>query len=403
MHTRIATHHFFNPETQRALLEHGDGYVSKEEGMRDRLAFIEREYKPEHIALLHLGQNPDGCAPELVEWARDVVGQRDVRKYFADYPESLCNEFQLKLSALHNVPRECITVSAGLDQLIAMIASSFIEQRDKFLVTSPGFFLFEEYSCRLGGVPVELNLQESDGFIWTNSILETFRGIVQTMDLKLIWIANPNNPTGRLMPGDLLEEIIRIARSRWITVVIDEAYGEYTDPSMGINSASRFLSKYENLIVLRTFSKAYGLAGLRIAYSLTCNSDILSALRVHSQYYPVARLSLDMANRALDFIGYLDKVRHVTKIRRETLSRCIFGMQGISLLNSDSGIGMLRCDGIAAADLSAGLEREGVIVAPVPGSGVAAREYIRLTYGRTEDLSWLARGVGIVISKNDGF
>jgi histidinol-phosphate/aromatic aminotransferase/cobyric acid decarboxylase-like protein len=238
MQARIATQHFFNPETQRALLEKGNGYVNKEEGMRDRIAQIRREHKPEKIAMLNLGENPDGCAPGLQEWIQDQAAGTGMRSYLGGYPESQSNELRVKLSILHNINPEWIMVAAGLDQLIGMIASCFIEPRDRFLVTNPGFFLFEEYCCRLGGVPVELNLPESKGFAWTDDVMEACDEIIRNVNLKLIWIANPNNPTGRRMDDEMLESLVALARARLITVVVDEAYGEYTDPSYGVRSAA---------------------------------------------------------------------------------------------------------------------------------------------------------------------
>lgn len=393
MNTRIATHHFFNPETQRALLEQGDGYVGKEEGLRDRLSFIRHEYKPGHIALLHLGENPEGCAPAVEDWLRDLLQGDRLRGYLGHYPESQSSELRVKLAVLHGIHPDWITVSAGLDQMIDMIAASFTEQRDKVLVTNPGFFLFEEYASRHGGVPVALQLAEADGFAWTDHTLEAFGTIVSTLDFKLIWLANPNNPTGRLMDPDLLEEVIRIARERWITIVVDEAYGEYTDPAFGVRSASRLLNQYDNLIVLRTFSKAWGLAGMRIGVAMTRNPDILAALRVHRQYFPVTRLSLELACQSLDNVMYLDRVRRLAAERRATLAKRLATVPGINLIDSDSGIAMVRCLGVTAHDLMAGLERQGVIVAPVSGTGVAAGQYVRLTLGSEEDLSCLARGL----------
>jgi histidinol-phosphate aminotransferase len=403
MQARIATQHFFNPETQRALLEKGNGYVNKEEGMRDRIAQIRREHKPEKIAMLNLGENPDGCAPGLQEWIQDQAAGTGMRSYLGGYPESQSNELRVKLSILHNINPEWIMVAAGLDQLIGMIASCFIEPRDRFLVTNPGFFLFEEYCCRLGGVPVELNLPESKGFAWTDDVMEACDEIIRNVNLKLIWIANPNNPTGRRMDDEMLESLVALARARLITVVVDEAYGEYTDPSYGVRSASRLLVRFDNLIVLRTFSKAWGLAGLRIAYALSRNPAILAALQVHRAYFPVTRLSLDLACRSLENIHYLDEVRRALAARRGVLAKSLAGLPGINLVDSDAGIGMLRCLGITAADLMDGLEKEGVIVAPVPGEGVAASQYVRFTYSRPEELSWLAQGLGRVIKRHLGW
>ena len=391
MQTRIATHHFFNPETQRALLENPGGYVSKEESMRDKLAQIRREHHPERFVMMHLGQNPDGCAPGVAARLREMVEDPRSALLLSEYPDFRFNELRVKIAVLHNIHPDWIMLSAGLDQMIDMVAATFIEGRDKFLVTNPGFFLFDEYSRRHGGIPVELNLQECDGFSWTEDTMRSYQELLAKLEIKLIWIANPNNPSGRLMDMDMIEEVIRIAHDNWITVVVDEAYGEYADPSYGVRSASRFLVQYENLIVLRTMSKAYGLASVRTGYALCRNQKILDALRVHRHYYPISRQAGELSCAAFDSINYLDLVRRQVAERRAALAKGLAGLPGVSLLDSESGIAMLRCLGTTASDVIQALETKGILVAPVPGSGVAASQYFRITYGRPDDNAYLAR------------
>ena len=89
-----------------------------------------------------------------------------------------------------------------------------------------------------------------------------------------------NNPTGQIISETMLKEIIDLAYSYNVFIVIDEAYGEYIDPFYGVNSTSKYLKDYSNLIVLRTFSKCYGLANLRIGYAMCNDSDIFDAMNI---------------------------------------------------------------------------------------------------------------------------
>jgi len=384
--TKIRTDNFFNLVTQRALAEKLVGYVNKEFYAQQYIAVIQAKYNLEKIYRLDLGQNNDGCSREVEARYRELSQKQDLSLYIKDYPEFICWDLLQKIAALHRIPREeWILFSAGLDQMIGIIAAAFLQLNDRIMVNSPSFYLFEEYSRRMGAIPIYLQLWEEEGFEWNTETFDEYRDILKKFSPRLIWLANPNNPTGGLYPNDLVEYIVDEAANYFAFVVVDEAYGEYVDPDGGVNSASRLLDRYDNLIVLRTFSKAYGLASLRIAYALSSNPYIIQALRLHRAYFPITQLSFDVATAALEHIGYLGEVREKTARRKEYLTRELQTLPQVSYIDSQTNIMMIKHDKLSDEGLIHHLEQSGIIVARVPGEEDLCKKYIRMTLGKEEE------------------
>jgi histidinol-phosphate aminotransferase len=391
MQNIIMTRSFFNIGTQRALYEKDDGYVNKDLNIQEHVRFIKKKYGLDKIYRFDLGQNNDGCDIEVIEKISGLFDKLDKRKYFKNYPEFVACELKEKIASLHGISPENVLLSAGLDQMLIIIASSFLEYNDRVLVNSPSFYLFEEYSRRMGAVIIRLHLHEEKGFRWTSETLYEYKDILKKLKPKLIWLADPNNPSGISIPDVFLEDIIKTAQENYAFVVIDEAYGEYTDVSDGVKSASQYLKDYKNLIVLRTFSKAYGLGNLRIAYAMTCENDILRALKIHRPYFPITQFSFDFALLALDRMDYIEIVRNQAQIRKNLFLDKIKKNGSIRYIDTDSSIIMIRHNDMTADMLISYLEEQGIIVATVPGEKEISKWYVRVTLGKMEELNYFAK------------
>jgi histidinol-phosphate aminotransferase len=387
---KISTHRFFNSGTQRALYEKTDGYIDREQRQETRVEKIRKKYGIESVLRMDLGQNNDGCDISILSRMEEEVFNRNKRHYIKNYPDFRCLALRQKIGRLHSIPASWVLLSAGLEQMLSMIAHAFLERDDRVLVTFPTFFLFEEYSKRMGGNPIELPLLEEDGFDWTRRTVETYKDIIEKLHPKLIWIANPNNPTGKVLAPEWREEIVRVAKDNFAFIVMDEAYGEYTDPPGGVSSASRLLRKYSNLMVLRSFSKAYGLANLRVGYAMVNNEDIMKALAIHRPYYPITQFSYDIAGFALDRIGYLDEVRQVARSRLAYLKGLLAEDRRARIIDSDSSIVMIGREGLSSGSVVERLAKDGILVSRIAGRDGAARRYVRITLGSERDLDRLA-------------
>ena len=384
--TIIRTSNFFNLCTQRALYEKVPGYIDKESYLKEYIDVLRQEHNLEKIYRFDLGQNNDGCAVEVEDRFEEFLHYGEVRKYFKNYPDFECRELTGKIAELHGIlDKEWVLISAGLDQMIRIIASTFVDLNDRIMVNSPSFYLFEEYSRRMGAIIVNLQLREEEGYGWNTDTFDEYRDILKKLNPKLIWIANPNNPTGVPFPKDLLQFIIDEAANYFAFVIVDEAYGEYVDPAGSVNSASALMESYDNLIVLRTFSKAYGLANLRIGYAISGNKDIIRALKIRSDYFPITQFSFDLANVALDHIEYLDTVRGNTIKKRKIVTAELDQIPGIKYIESQTNIIMLKHENMAYKQFNHHLEKHGIIVARVPADMEPKGQYIRMTLNSEEN------------------
>ncbi len=389
MRVRIKTHSFFNLGTQRALYEKVGGYVSKEFYMQEYLKILQVKHKLDRIYRFDLGQNNEGCAPEVVKRVKTLSGSTNIRQYIKNYPEFICRDLREKIANIHNVEPGNILLSAGLDQMISIIAATFLELNDRIMINSPSFYLFEEYSKRMGAIPIYLHLKEEDGFCWTSQTYDEYCDLLRRLNPKLIWIANPNNPTGVSIPKTLIRNIIDEAARNYAFVVWDEAYGEYIDYGGKVNSASEYLHDFDNLIVLRTFSKAYGLANLRAGFAMVKNDDILRGLKIHRNYFPITQLSFDLVSVALDHIDYMKTVQETVAIRKKIFEEGLEKLDHISYVDTETNTLMVKHEKLPANQFIDILERKGIIVAKVPGEEDIPKKFTRITLGTEDELSFL--------------
>lgn len=388
--TKIRTNTFFNLGTQRALYDKVTGYARKESYTQIHIRELKEKYNLDKIYRFDLGQNNEGCAAEVGSRFIELTRSDNIRDYIKKYPEFYTGELREKIARLHGITDpNCVLFSAGLDQMIGIIAHTFLELNDRFMVNSPSFYLFEEYSKRMGAIAIHLKLKEEDGYTWKPETFDEYREILKKLNPKLIWIANPNNPTGAPCQKDLIKFIVDEAANYFAFVVVDEAYGEYTDPDGGVNSASRLLKEYNNFIVLRTFSKAYGLASLRIAYAITGNPDIISAIRIHSNYFPITQFSFDLASVALDHIDYLKTARDLTQKRRDSFIKELDRIKDVSYVETRANIMMVKHEKLSGAGLIDHLEKHGILVAIISDEE-AVSPYVRLTLGSEEENNYFA-------------
>jgi histidinol-phosphate aminotransferase len=194
----------------------------------------------------------------------------------------------------------------------------------------------------------------------------------------VIWVANPNNPTGTFARPDQMEAFLRRVPER-VLVVLDEAYNEYLAPDLRADSV-KWLKRHPNLIITRTFSKAYGLAGLRVGYALAHGSvaDIMNRVR---QPFNVNSIALVAATAALDdmeFVArsYAENLRGMRQLEE--------GARGLGLDFIPSHGNFLTIKVGKAAEIFKRLLRRGVIVRPV-GGGYQLPEHLRVTIGTAQE------------------
>ena len=390
---QIKTHKFFNDATRHAMFEQVKGYVAKPTDPEGEVQRFQAQHQLERVYRFDLGENADGYSPHILAYldALRSDGQLGAKQgtWFNAYPDLNHTRLKRRLAERFMIPEAWILVGAGLDSIVDLITRVFLEQRDAYLMPVPSFFLFEEFSERMGAIPYFLPLQEEDGFQWTTRTTDRFKALVDKARPKLIWIANPNNPTGHFIQDMVLEELLDFASAYNAFMVIDEAYGEYTDPPGAIASAARFLSRYPNLMVLRTFSKAFGLAGLRIGYLMCASPEIHEGLQVHQHNFSVTQISADLARIALDDEDFLLRSRAETQSNARFILAALDTMPRLKAIPTQSSIFMLKHRWVPGPDLKRVFEQKGIIASAIDISGIRDQGYLRFTVRNRADNDYL--------------
>jgi histidinol-phosphate aminotransferase len=202
-----------------------------------------------------------------------------------------------------------------------------IERDDHCLIIDPTFFRFKESSLAAGGKIISLKPRPGDKFKPNSQLIDSIISESKKAVVKLIWICNPNNPTGEVYNPDQIIEVVKKSGS---FVVIDEAFYEYYDPE-NKHSAINLISKYKNLLVLRTLSKAYGLAGIRFGYAIGSKEVIKIIENYRNTLLMTSSVVQKIAKVALEDQAYLKKTVMQTRALRIDLFACISKIKNIEL------------------------------------------------------------------------
>jgi len=226
----------------------------------------------------------------------------DVREYPLGGTEKLVNQ----LSKFLKVPTNMVGVGNGSDQILDLFLANFCTKQTRILTTDPTFSFFEE-RCKLYRIPM-IRVPFSD-----KMTIEVDDFLAKTKNADLIYIDSPNNPTGFQFTRNDIQKIIKKFRG---PIIIDEAYGEFSD-----YSTVNLVKNNKNLIVIRTFSKAYGLAGLRLGYFVASRKFTDAFSKIIQYPYPLNSFAIEMGILALQKSRQISGVFSLIKKERERIIR----------------------------------------------------------------------------------
>ena len=377
---RLKISSLFNVSTRLGILEGTAAPVGTDVDDPALVEDIRRKYSLDSLERFDLSRNPDGYTPLL----GDVIEFADMAKLAAEnltaYPDDHQLKLRNRLAEKFNISPEWMLITPGISGGLDMISRVFLAPGDRYLLPVPDYFRFDEVSARMGASPVHVRLQEGNHFQWTP---DTVSEMVRSMELfspKLIWLSNPANPTGRLVPVELLDRLAAEADERGVMLVVDEAYGEYTDAPAGPVSATRLAAARKNLIVLRTFSKLFGLPGARVGYVMCSSPEVMEALKYYRGCFATSWFSLYVAQIASVDDEFPVQVRSTVAARRIRFLEKAASLSTFTVLPSETNTLLIRrkigssplweeltSRGILTADLSRmpGLEGRGWIRASV--------------------------------------
>jgi histidinol-phosphate aminotransferase len=316
------------------------------------------------IVKLASNENPFGISPRAkAAIKRELAG-------LARYPDGNAFELKAALSRRYGVREECIVVGNGSNDLLELAAGAFLAPGRAAVYSQHAFAVYPLATQARGatGIVVPAKNYAHD--------LEAMLAAI-TPETRLVFIANPNNPTGTFATGAELENFIARVR-RDVAVVVDEAYSEYLPPNLRYDSVA-LLGKYPNFIVTRTFSKVYGLAGLRVGYALM-HPDVADLLNRVRQPFNVNSLALAAAAAALEDRKFVAKSCRMNRTGMKSLER---GLKALGLGFIPSCANFLTFRVSRARTVYEKLLRLGVIVRPLANYDMP--DHLRVTVGTPKE------------------
>lgn len=349
------------------------------------IAELEREYGVRDIVKLASNENPLGPGPRaLASIAAAVAG-------VARYPDANAFELKRALAARHAVAPECITLGNGSNDALVLIAECFLGPGCEAVYSRYAFAVYPLAVQAAGAVHRVVEALPADAGQPLGHDLAAMAAAIGPAT-RVVFIANPNNPTGTWLDAAALEGFIA-GLPRDVVVVVDEAYFEYVG-APGYPDASRWLDRYPNLVVTRTFSKAYGLAGLRIGYALSSPqvADLLNRIR---QPFNTNSLAQAAALAALEDAGHLaSSVELNTRERARVGAAC--RELGLGVIPSVGNFILVDMQA-EALPLYESLLHQGVIVRPVGNYGLP--NHLRISIGTPAENGRLLAALVRVLSR----
>lgn len=346
------------------------------------IAEVKRELGLNDVIKMASNENPLGPAPLAV---KAVMGQlRDMHFY----PDSSCYELREKLASRLQINSDCLIVGNGSDEILKIIAETFLNFGDEVILPQPTFSEYEFCATVMGAVCRPVPLVNN-----THDLTGMLDGV--NAKTKLIFICNPNNPTGTVLSATALAEFMdRVPRD--ILVVIDEAYSEYVE-NPAFCSGQVLLGKRPQTIILRTFSKLYGLAALRLGYGIS-SPAIISALSRVREPFNVNSLAQSAGMAALDDEEHIAKSRRLNRSGKDYLYQALAAL-GLDYTLTEANFIFIDT-GQDARQVFQGMLKKGVIIRSCDVFGCPTA--IRVTIGTTEQNQRFITALQAVLQEFEG-
>jgi histidinol-phosphate aminotransferase len=336
---------------------------------------VRRTYGLTRVAKLASNENPLGPSPfALAAIARNLGGMNYYPNGGLDLRVRLAREFNLKV--------ENVIAGSGSDSIMSGIIRAFLCDDDEVLTTESAFIGFQVLARSRGVAYRTIPYRD-----WRYDLPALAAAI--TEKTKIVYLANPNNPTGTIFSKDEFDEFYRHVPER-VLIILDEAYFEYAKDNPRYPDSMHY--RYDNVITLRTFSKAYGLAGLRVGYGFAHQDLIANLLKVKLPFEP-GGLAQIAAIAALDDKEFVSRTLELNARGLRRIGESLREM-GFDVVASDANFVMVPLESATRATaLTEELLRKGVIVRPLGAFGLP--HCIRISTGTDEENQMLIEGVGI--------
>lgn len=286
------------------------------------------------------------------------------------YPDPAGFDLKKAISQRFGVDQAWLTLGNGSNDILELVASALIDPGSAVVYSQFAFVVYRLATQARGAKHIVVPAKDHGHDL--PAMLEAI-----TPETKIVYVANPNNPTGTYLSIEAIETFLAGVATRHgtrVTVVLDEAYNEFLEPALRVDGVA-LVKRYPNLIVSRSFSKAYGLAGLRVGFAMAqpALTDLLNRVR---QPFNVNSLAQAAAIAALNDKEFLTKSFAVNRDGKEQLQKA-FEKLGLQFVPSYANFVLVKVGDAARINLE--LLKRGVIVRPVAGDGLP--EWLRVSIG----------------------
>ena len=340
---------------------------------------IRQQFGLDNITKLASNENPYGASPNV---KKEVANIDNIEIY----PDNYVKELREQLAKKHNVAKEKIIFGNGSVEIIQMLCRVLLDKSDEVITCVPSFQSYNSETLLQDATIIEVPLLD-----YTFDLDGMLAKINEKT--KIIFITNPNNPTGTIVTKTQLEAFIQKVPSD-ILVVMDEAYFEYVTDAKYPNTIE-LLDHYKNICIIRTFSKAYGLASLRIGYGIA-NEELITQLEKSRVPFNISTIAQKAAIAALNDQDFVDMVVQKNEQTREYTYKMLDNA-GIEYIKSQANFIMINVQ-TNGNDVFQKLLSKGYIVRP----GFPKMEnYIRVTIGTNEQMEGFIEALKTVINERN--
>lgn len=308
---------------------------------------VKKEFGVEDIEKLASNENPLGPSPKAVEAIEKEA------KSIHIYPDASAMLLRQEIAKEYDLSYENVVIGNGGEQILQMIAQTFINEGEEAIMASTTFGLYGSSVTHMGGVPIKLPLKDYK---------HDFEGFIEKLTdrTKLIYVCNPNNPTGNIMTKD---EVQYLAENvpKDVVIIFDEAYYDYAKVNEDYPEALKILKERPNTVILRTFSKVAGIAGVRVGFALT-SKEIAKEMSKVKGVFNVNKLAQVAA------IGALNDKEHIQKTvelnyKSMSMMEEYFKESGLEYIKSNSNFIFVNVN-MDSKVVSQKLMEQGIIIRP---------------------------------------
>ncbi len=345
-------------------------------------ASVLRRYDLEKVVKLGSNENPFAPYPHEKEAMQESLN------FLNRYPEDDYLELTKTIAKQNGVEPENVALGSGAGNVIETVSRLFLDEDDEAMIAKPTYRLYREVSRLMGAKVIEVPVRDDFSYDF-----DAMKAAINEKT-KLIWLCNPNNPTGAINdPAEIEEFIDEVGDNVWI--VVDEAYADFIEDGMRPELVSRI--KHKKVAIIRTFSKFYGLAGARVGYVIA-RKEAIKKYDTVTEPFCVNRTGLFAAIAALTKdVEYCREIKEVISAERRRVENELLGLS-LEFVPSHSNFIFAKLpDGLDADVVCEKMMSKGVIIRSCSAWGY--RDCVRITVGKPAENTEMVRVLGNVLEE----